>query len=442
LAKRGVIKNLPASQWNAQIMLIPKTGKLPEEAAGMTDPTELLRYFRLVVDFRGVNARLKPWHTQMPTIREMIANIAGKRLISASDMDKAYWQVAVHPDDQHKLAFRGPDGRTWTWVGAPMGLALSAAALAELTRELTSDVERAGLFADDLLHAADDEEQLLEDWKKLLANAERIGARLSPQKTMIGFEGLDKFGYRVSGQAVAIALDRAAAIREWAPVTDKPALKSFLGTVQYFSWLIPGYSEIAAPLHAMTSKTARFDAEKARPAIDRIKGRIVRSTEVSQPDYGKVFIVATDASEMGLGAVLLQPTDDLNHLASICFASRRLRGGECSASVFKKEMLGAIFAYQAFAVFLHGTPARTILATDHKPVQYVLDARSTDAQAFRLAERLLAQNPQVVYLRGQDQVADALSRFNRLDDARRVLNLPNEGVFASEERLARARSAG
>ena len=101
--------------------------------------------------------------------------------------------------------------------------------------------------------------------------------------------------------------------------------KSFLGLASYYRWFVPSFSKIANPLFALIHKDCSFIwSQKCEGAFNQLKGLLTNAPLLVFPDFKKEFILETDASGLGLGAVLAQQQDD-GSVAPIAYASRTLQ---------------------------------------------------------------------------------------------------------------------
>ena len=124
------------------------------------------------------------------------------------------------------------------------------------------------------------------------------------------------------------------------------------------------------------------------------------------PDLSRDFILQTDASEVGIGAVLLQSYD--NQYFPVAYASKKLTRSELNYSVIEKECLALIWAVKKFHVYLYGK--EFILDTDHQPLIYLRKAKMANSRLMRWA--LQPYRFQVKAIKStQNARADYLSRI-------------------------------
>jgi hypothetical protein len=125
--------------------------------------------------------------------------------------------------------------------------------------------------------------------------------------------------------------------------------------------MIPNYASLVAPLDSLRHHEKITWTESHQAIYSKLKKILKSELILSFPSYNHEFIVATDASDKGLGAVLYQEINGQNHYLS--FASRSLKGGERNYGATKRELLGIVFALEKFRNYILGTPFT--LYTDH-----------------------------------------------------------------------------
>ncbi|KAK4311269.1 hypothetical protein Pmani_017203 [Petrolisthes manimaculis] len=195
------------------------------------------------------------------------------------------------------------------------------------------------------------------------------------------------------------------------PLTKK-ALRSFLGLSSYYRKFIPHYATIASPLTDMVKKNKPNQLQWEEPqqrAFHTLKHSLSSSPVLRLPTMEEDFILRTDASNVGLGAVLLQEVDGVKY--PLAYASKKLLLREQRYSVIEKECLAIVWGIQKFSQYLYGNPF--ILETDHKPLNYLNTAKQLNARVMRWSLLLQQYVMNIKVIKGSENVgADFLSRSN------------------------------
>ena len=153
-------------------------------------------------------------------------------------------------------------------------------------------------------------------------------------------------------------------------------------------------------------------------AIKYLKEALTSHPVLKQPDFKKPWIVASDASNYGIGAVISQEHE--GKLCPVAYCSRLLRGAELNYSVQEKECLGLIFGIEKFKNYLTYCPAFQIrLMTDHHSLQFLNNQKLiTAGRMARWALKLAEYNATVYYVKGRtNYTGDCLSRLLSMKDS-------------------------
>ena len=117
-------------------------------------------------------------------------------------------------------------------------------------------------------------------------------------------------GYNVSEGGISADSSKVDAVKRFPTPNDVSSLRSFLELASYYRRFIPGFSKVAEPLFALTRKDVTFKwSENCEKAFQQLKTLLTTAPLLIFPSFDKEFILKTDASISGLGAVLAQQTD-------------------------------------------------------------------------------------------------------------------------------------
>ena len=200
-------------------------------------------------------------------------------------------------------------------------------------------------------------------------------------------------------------------------------VKSFVGLVGHYRCFIKGFANIAAPLYDLTSgenkdkKSEHLDlSPEAHEAFDRLKAACLQAPILSFSDFSKPFLLETDASGKGLGAVLSQKQSDGRYHPIAC-ASRIMNETEQRYHSNKQEFLALKWAVaEQFHEYLspYGKNRNEfVVRTDNNPLTYIFSTANLDAAGQRWVAHLTSYNFALEYQKGKDNtVADFLSRMD------------------------------
>jgi len=232
-------------------------------------------------------------------------------------------------------------------------------------------------------------------------------------------------GHLVSAKGIRTDPDKISKVRDWARPTDRKEVLQFLGFTGYYRRFVKGYAMLAAPLYRLTSGDPRKKKRggKKVPSQDlpflwtneceegfqSLKVQLTTAPVLGYPNYNLPFVLQTDASGSGLGAVLAQVQDGAERV--IAYASRGLSPAETRYPAHKLEFLALKWAVTSkFHDHLYGRKFSVL--TDNNPLKYVMTTAKLDAIGQRWVSQLSAFDFEVQYRRGRDNAnADALSRM-------------------------------
>jgi hypothetical protein len=192
------------------------------------------------------------------------------------------------------------------------------------------------------------------------------------------------------------------------PETTKQ-LKSFLGMASYYRKFIPRFSQIAAPLHSLHKKNTTFEwLCEQEEAFQGLKHKLMSQPILQYPDFSKEFILSTETSNEGIGAVLAQ--GQLGKELPIAYASRSLNMAERNYSTSEKELLAIVWSTKHFRPYLYGRKFK--ITTDHQPLTWIMNVKDPSSRLLRWRIKLEEYDYEISHKGALNTNADALSRIN------------------------------
>ena len=286
-----------------------------------------------------------------------------------------------------------------------------------------------------------DPEQHLTRMPVVFEHLREHGLKLKPSKCDLFKSKIIYLAHHVSKDGVKPSHKIVASILECPVPKTFTDIRSFTGAVGHYRHFIKGFAKIVAPLYDLTS--GENNDKKSEPvtltpealeAFQTLKDKCVQAPVLAFPDFKKPFLLETNASGKGLGAVLLQKQDD-GHYHPIAFASWALTETEQQYHSNKQEFLALKWAVtEQFHEYLspYGINRNEfVVQTNNNPLTYIFSSAHLDAAGHRLAD----YNFSLEYQRGKDNmVADFLSWMEDcLSDEevnKQIAKIPQEGVRA------------
>ena len=206
---------------------------------------------------------------------------------------------------------------------------------------------------------------------------------------------------------------KVRAVEEWERPTDRTQLRRFLGFANFYRRFIQGFSQVAAPLSALTSTLRPFSwSPEAEAAFSSLKSLFTSAPVLIFPDPGRQFIVEVDALDVGIGAVLSQRSEEDQLIHPVAFLSRRFTPAEWNYDVGNWELLAVHAALEEWRHWLEGAQHPILIWTDHKNLTYIRNAKRLGPRQARWALLFSRFNFTLTFRPGSKNVrADALSRL-------------------------------
>ncbi len=373
MLEMGVIEE-SHSDWASPIVLVPKTdGSV-----------------RFCVDHRKVNAVSKFDAYPMPRVDELLDRLGTARFYSTLDLTKGYWQIPLSPLSKEKSAFTTPFG-LHQFITLPFGLFGAPATFQRLMDKiLRPHTAYAAAYLDDIIIYSQDWQRHMVHLREVLRALRGAGLTANPKKCAIGRVEVRYLGFHLGHGQVRPQIDKTAAIAACPRPKTKKEVRQFLGLAGYYRRFIPDYSELTSPLTDLTKKEVPDTVpwtEQCQQAFTQVKAALCGGPLLHSPDFSLPFLLQTDASDRGLGAVLTQEIKGEER--PVLYISRKLSKRETMYSTIEKECLAIRWAVLTLRYYLLGR--EFTLCLDHAPLQWLHRMKDTNE---RITRWYLALQPQ------------------------------------------------
>ena len=395
LEDQGVIERIDSSAWISPIVVSRKrNGKL-----------------RLCVDLREVNEAIETSGYPIPDMEEMLNKLSGSVMFSCLDLKAAYHQLSLHEDARDLTAFVTHSG-LFRYVRCPYGLKSLPQCFQKVMETLLQGLQGVQVYLDDVIVCGRTQEEHDGRLKAVLDRLQQHEVTLNMEKCLTGVETVEFLGFVVSRGGISVNPGRVQGIRDLQTPQTIKELQTVLGMFGFYSRFVRNYSTRVEALRRQLRNDAgpfRWTTEMEE-AFNDVREAIISSTALAMFDPTLPTFVTTDASDVGLGAVLSQLHDDGERVVSC--ASSTLTAAQRRYSVTEREALACVWAVERWHKYLWG---RTfVLRTDHQALRSLLTTRGIGRAGMRIsrwASRLMVYSFRVEHVRGGENTADALSRL-------------------------------
>lgn len=395
MTKKGVIQP-SISAWASPIVLVPKRdGSI-----------------RFCVDYRKLNAVTKRDVYPLPRIDDILDTLGKGRYFTTLDLTSGFWQIEMDPATRDKSAFVTHRG-LHEFVRMPFGLCNAPATFQRLMQVVLAGIEWKFCFVyiDDILVCSETFDEHLEHLGIVLERLRRANLTLKPKKCQFLQKVVSYLGHIISQDGVSPDSEKIAKVRDFPVPADTTSVRQFLGLASYYRRFVPAFASIASPLHQLLKKDANFEwSAECQSSFLKLRDLLTTAPILAYPRFGagEEFVLETDASLEGLGAVLGQVQED-GHVHPIAYASRSLQLHEKNYCITELETLGLVWAVKHFRAYLLGH--HTTVLTDHSACTSLLNAAKPSAKLARWA--MIVQEFDLVIKHQSDKSnanADTLSR--------------------------------
>lgn len=373
--------------------------------AGMVPVPKKNGKIRICVDLKHLNESVLREVYPLPQVDDALAQLAGAKIFSKLDARSGFWQIPLAVESRLLTTFVTPFGR-YCFNKLPFGI---SSAPEHFQKRMVRILE--GLEGAICLFGRNQEEHDAR-LKAALQRIQTAGVTLNQEKCEFSKSNLLFLGHIIDEKGIRADPAKTEAVSKMKSPTCVTELRPFMGMVNQLGKFSKKLADFSQPLRKfLSSKNSWIWGETQERAFNQVKEELLKPTILALYDPKAVTKVSADASSMGLGAVLLQCSQD-QKWRPVVFASRSLTETEICYAQIEKEALASTWACEKFSNYLLGM--KFTLETDHKPLVPLLGNKELDQlppRVLRFRLRLARFNYSIVHVPGKFlYTADALSR--------------------------------
>ena len=395
MERDGIIIPITHSEWICNVVLVPKKD-------GNT---------RFCIDYKPVNALSIPDSYPLVRIDDCLDAMCGAKYFSSLDLASGYWQIQMDPASVDKTAFITPEG-TYAFCRMPFGLTGAPATFCRLMDLVLGGLKFKGVvvYLDDVQIYSKSFEEHLSLLRQVFQRLQSANLKVKTSKCFFFKSQVLFLGHIVDARGISTDPHKVVAITAMATPHDVTTTKSFLGACGHYRRFIQAFSTVAGPLYSLLKKDTAFIWTNCQNAsFQELKCRLTTTPILGHFDPTRMLTIETDASTIGLGAVLSQEASPYPEV--LAYISRTLSKAEKNYSVTELECIAVIWSVEKLHHYVGGNKQFTVI-TDHNALVGLMTMKNPRG---RLARWVLALRPYRILIRyrpGVDNtMADHLSRY-------------------------------
>lgn len=404
LQNKGLIR-VSQSPWGAPILFVRKK-----------DDT-----WRMVVDYRALNAVTERNTYPLPRIQDCIDRIGIAKYLSKLDLTSGYWQVGIAPEDIPKTAFNTLMGK-FEFVVMPFGLTNAPATFQTMMNSILQPFlnKFVIVYLDDILIYSNSKEEHLEHVRTILELLRQNRLYAKPTKCLFAQTELEFCGHIVGNGVVRPCQSKIEVIKQWPTPKNVHDVRQFLGLASYYRRFVKSFARIAAPIYdLLKEEDAAIRKNRQRPivwnkqcqaAFELLKESLCSEPVLTQPDTSRPFIIETDASDFAIGLSLLQKDPVSNEVHPVAYDGRKLSEAEQKYPVHEKELLAIKHALRIWYPYIENGHTTTVL-TDHESLKYLQSMKRPSPRLARWIDEFGQYSLDIQYRPGSKAIVpDSISR--------------------------------
>lgn len=367
--------------------------------------------WRICLDCRRVNEVTKNEAYPFPDMLGILGRLEKSKFFSVIDLSKAYWQIPLEESSRDMTSFRAGK-HLYRFKVMPFGLKGAPITQTKLMNKVLGfDLEpQVHVYLDDIIITSKTLPEHFQLLRKVTERLKEANLSISLSKSRFCQKRISYLGYTISEEGLAIDSRKVQPILDYPTPRTPKEIRRFMGMVSFYKQFIDRFSDLTAPITDLLKGKKKLEWTKAaEQSFLKIKSVLVSPDVLANPDFNLPFVIESDASDVAVGAVLLQVQD--GNRRPIAFFSKKLSDTQQKYAPTEKECLGVILAIEKFRHYVEGS--RFTVITDAQSLIWLkkISAEGGSAKLIRWALKLQQYDFELLYRKGALNVtADAMSR--------------------------------
>lgn len=347
-----------------QMQVMLKQGLIQASSSPFSSPVLLVRKkdgtWWFCVDYQYLNALTVKSVYPIPIFDQLVDELGQATWFSILDLHSGYHQIRLQPGEEFKIAFSTHAGH-YEFTVVPFGLSGAPGTFQGAMNSTLSPLlmRCVIMFFDDILIYSSSYFEHLEHIKQVLALLAKDQWVVKLKKCQFSKQEIHYLGHVLSAQGVKTDSEKITTVLQWPTPSNVRELRGFLGLAGFYRKFVKHFTIIAKPLINLLKKNSLFIwTSEHQQAFQTLKQALCTTPVLGIPDFSKPFAIETDASQTGVGAVLLQNEHPL------AYVSKPLGVKTQGLSTYEKEYLAILIAVEQWRSYLQ--LAEFTIFTDQK----------------------------------------------------------------------------
>ena len=325
---------------------------------------------RVCIDPKGLHRVLRRSHYPTPTIDEILPELSRAKVFSTVDAKNGFWHVDLDDDSSRLTTLNSPFGR-FCWLRLPFGPCTAPEEFQRRLNHALVGLKGVRTIHDDIMvfgEGSTEDEALVDhdrNLRSLMQRCRERNVKLNQAKVKLRCGEVPFLGHLITKDGLKADPAKDRAVLEMPTPTDVASVRRFIGFTNYLSKFLPHLSDVCEPLRKLTLPDVEwFWTNLHDSAVQQVKRLVTNAPVLKYFDSTKGVTQQCDASDKGLGAVLMQ--DD----HPIAYASRAPTDPETRYAQIEKELLAVVYGLEKFHTYTYGR--RVTVESDHKPLEVIV----------------------------------------------------------------------